>query len=380
MSRVQAQARPQVFSAAFDTGAPISLSYDGHDTSRAASFESPSQSFGRRPSDDWRTWGVRSERGYAEPLEDYDAPDPSSGDAEPVLRSSDDPIGGDGGAIAVQSSHHVDDEDDGKAFSEEINRLLAQVKGGAEPSREEAGPAAKASALPKDHPHSVFDRMDMSFANSFDGGVVDLDAVERAAAPRSAPPPQPRSFGRRPALDEVDVIEDLAFIRAAGLSGPSATKHYDLAPDAVLTPAIEARLAPIADAYHADTGRNVYVTSGRRTPEAQARAMYDKLEAGDDLSIYKNKEAIADIKRAYESAKKAGKTPDEVCAAMAAVIEAQVTACVYISRHLFAGAVDVRSRDMSDEEKAAFRRAVAGQKDVTVILESTPPHFHLEFK
>lgn len=46
-------------------------------------------------------------------------------------------------------------------------------------------------------------------------------------------------------------------------------------------------------------------------------------------------------------------------------------------KNLKKGAVDVRSRDMTSSEKEAFKKAAKDVAD-SVILETIPPHFHLQ--
>jgi len=106
--------------------------------------------------------------------------------------------------------------------------------------------------------------------------------------------------------------------------------------------------------------------------------MYGKLAGGDDLSIYKNQTAAQEIRQAYDDGVVAGRTQDEVIEGMEKVIEAQISQQVYISMHLRQGAVDIRSRDMSNTEKEKFIQAATGIAS-SIILESTPPHFHLQF-
>ena len=42
------------------------------------------------------------------------------------------------------------------------------------------------------------------------------------------------------------------------------------------------------------------------------------------------------------------------------------------------GAVDVRVKGMSESDKTNFKKPAAGIA-MTIILEVTPPHFHLQF-
>lgn len=371
--RTPTSAVPSIsFAASFDEGGPVVIRHRAPATRTQAMSSAPRTTA-------WRDVGAVSQSGYAEPLEEYeeDAPPPTETvAAEP--QQEDSPA-----ARLVLSEEPAAEAQESRAFAQEIERLLAQAKGGpADAPRADAPAPAPAPAarvgrggqeLPPDHPHRIFDQM--SFANAFDGGTVDLDGVERDALPRPRRQPRIESFAAAGGLEAVDVAEDLALIRAQ-----EATKHHDIASDAVVTADIEARIAPIADAYFAETGRNILITSGKRTALAQARAMYDKLQAGGDFSIYKNKTAAAEIKKAYDDAKASGAAEADVIAAMCKVLEAQVAAGTYISRHLFAGAVDVRKKDMSAAEKKAFERAVAAQQNVTLLDEGEPPHFHLEFR
>ena len=63
---------------------------------------------------------------------------------------------------------------------------------------------------------------------------------------------------------------------------------------------------------------------------------------------------------------------------MTKVIEGQVKKGIYLSKHLRAGAIDVRSRDMSNKEKEYFKQAIKGVAN-SFILEKKPPHWHLQF-
>lgn len=164
----------------------------------------------------------------------------------------------------------------------------------------------------------------------------------------------------------------------AGAATATATKHYSVNSEVILSEGAEAKVAQIADAYYAKRKKDIVVTSGTRTAASQADAMYIKLEAGDDVvKLYRGSSAVKAIKKAYDAGKAASKSRDEIVAAMTEVVAGQISAGVYISAHLRAGAVDIRSRDMSDADKAAFRkiaRSVAKQ----VLLETKPPHWHLQ--
>jgi hypothetical protein len=149
--------------------------------------------------------------------------------------------------------------------------------------------------------------------------------------------------------------------------------------DVELAGPVADKVDEIDDAYFRRAGKHLTVTSGTRDAGQQARAMYKMMHlGGDPLRLYRNKEAAREIKRAYEQGRAAKKSPDDVVNDVYSVIQKQMARGVYISAHLRAGAVDVRSRDLSRAEKKHFMAAIAGMKDVQMLEEFTPPHFHLQ--
>jgi hypothetical protein len=149
--------------------------------------------------------------------------------------------------------------------------------------------------------------------------------------------------------------------------------------DVVLAGPVAEKVDAIDDAYFRRTGKHLTVTSGTRDAAQQARAMYKMMRlGGDPLRLYRNKEAAREIKRAYEQARAAKKSPDDIVNEMYSVIQKQIARGVYISAHLRAGAVDVRSRDLNGADKKHFAAALANMKDVQMLEEFTPPHFHLQ--
>lgn len=155
-------------------------------------------------------------------------------------------------------------------------------------------------------------------------------------------------------------------------------ENYTVKPGVLLSHNVKASVKKIADKYYAGTRKKIVVTSGTRAAGSQATAMYNKLAGGDDLAVYKNQDAVKQIKKAYDDGITAKKSRRDIIAAMQKVIEAQIKKSVFISQHLREGAVDIRSRDMSQAEKDKFRQAAKGVAK-KVILEATPPHFHLQF-
>jgi len=103
--------------------------------------------------------------------------------------------------------------------------------------------------------------------------------------------------------------------------------------------------------------------------------MYDNLQRNDSPT-YSNRVAYDEIVKAYDDAVAAGASKQVAVDAMTRVIEDQVSQGVYISDHLMGDAVDIRSRDMSDEQKDTLERA-ARSVGAHVIVETY--NIHLQF-
>lgn len=155
-------------------------------------------------------------------------------------------------------------------------------------------------------------------------------------------------------------------------------EHYTLKSGVVLDTDIEKKVKKIADKYYKLTKKDIVVTSGTRTSSSQASAMYGKVSGGDKLTVYKDQTTAKKVLNAYDAGTKKGKTKKEIIADIKDEIDEQMKKGNFISKHLKKGAVDVRSRDMSESDKTSFKKAAAGIA-TTVILETTPPHFHLQF-
>jgi hypothetical protein len=206
-----------------------------------------------------------------------------------------------------------------------------------------------------------------------DGGTTGGD-VKRLSVPGSLPPGPVQSL---PVARSA--VSDIARWDLSGLiAWATAAKHYTIEPGITLTSDAETVVDEIADAYYAKTNTELVVTSGTRTAASQADAMYIKLEIGDDVvKLYGGGASVKAIKKAYDDGKAAGDDKAKIVDAMTKVIEGQMAKGVYISKHLKAGAVDIRSRDMTDKEKKAFRKAAKG-KVKSILLETKPPHWHLQ--
>lgn len=122
----------------------------------------------------------------------------------------------------------------------------------------------------------------------------------------------------------------------------------------ILPPAVEKKVNDIADAFFNLTNKKIVVTDGTRTAAQQAVQVYNKI-LSDELTIYTNYKAANEIKAAYDLATSQGESKSDTIEAMTAVIESQIKRGVFISRHLTGRAFDVRNKDMTPKQQAAFK-------------------------
>ena len=111
----------------------------------------------------------------------------------------------------------------------------------------------------------------------------------------------------------------------------------------------------------------IYVTSATRTPEQQAAALVTKRNLGDNLyALYRRDDIVKELMAVPNTT-----------AAMAAVIRKWMGRNVYLSRHMRGDALDIRSKDIQPAQIQAIMAAARGLAS-KAILESTPPHIHVE--
>jgi hypothetical protein len=111
----------------------------------------------------------------------------------------------------------------------------------------------------------------------------------------------------------------------------------------------------------------LYVTSGQRTSQEQAAALKTKRDLGDDLhALYAADDIIAELL--------AG--PNTV-AHMAAVIDRYAAQGRLLSKHQRAGAVDLRSKNLTGDQIQQVLQA-ARSLGVKAIYETKPPHIHVD--
>lgn len=167
---------------------------------------------------------------------------------------------------------------------------------------------------------------------------------------------------------------------AAAVAGPARRRSsYEILPDVNLPSRVEDKIKILADRYKKHTGKSLVVTSGTRDAPSQAEVIFDKLESGDDIvKLYRNKGASLELVHLFMVGRGEHKDRSTIVATLTEAIRAQMKRGVFISAHLRAGAADVRSSDMTANEKQEFVMAAGSVGGVSVMLESTPAHFHLQ--
>jgi hypothetical protein len=107
------------------------------------------------------------------------------------------------------------------------------------------------------------------------------------------------------------------------------------------------------------------VTSATRTPEAQARAMITKVQQGDNIRALYGKKVESLLSLPLDTS------------AWAKRIEDLYASGVRMSDHMGGNALDLRNRDYSSTDQQTVVNA-ARALGAKVVVESTPPHIHIE--
>jgi hypothetical protein len=160
---------------------------------------------------------------------------------------------------------------------------------------------------------------------------------------------------------------------AADIRPATTGKNYKVRDDVKVTSKVEAKMAELGKKVFDKLGHNVTFSSGYRGPKEQADAMYKKIQAGSDLSDYKQKALAKEIKNAYQANKTDSK---KAIAAMTKVIEKQVADGKYVSSHLRSNAVDISS---VDRKYYGDISKLVKEMDGTSIFEKKPVHLHIQF-
>ena len=211
-------------------------------------------------------------------------------------------------------------------------------------------------------------------------------SAQEASDPEPAAPPPVAEASPRPGSSSASAPRPAEPPRRSSVPppaphAPERGDAYQVLPEVSLSPEVERKVAMIAESYHRRTGKTLVLTSGTRDVARQAEAMHELLRLGADLSrIYKNREAVKEVTAAYQRGRAERRPPRAVIEAVADVLREQMQRGVYVSAHLRAGAVDVRSRGMSASDKRAFVAGVEEVGGAEVIEEVAPPHFHVELE
>ncbi|WP_435275939.1 hypothetical protein ACMAZF_02605 [Psychrobium sp. nBUS_13] len=81
------------------------------------------------------------------------------------------------------------------------------------------------------------------------------------------------------------------------------SKHYALKLGVLLDSDVENKVKKIADKYFKLSNKDIVITSGTRTTQSQASAMYGKTSGGDKLTVYKDQTSAKEILSVYEAGK-----------------------------------------------------------------------------
>lgn len=139
---------------------------------------------------------------------------------------------------------------------------------------------------------------------------------------------------------------------------------------------IDKRLRTLKVVYSKRTGGGkLHITSLRRTPARQAKAMHKNLTTYGIRHVertYRRKAAVREIIAAYKPNRR---RPQKAVREMTKVIENQIRRGVFISNHLLGHAVDIRSRGRNGA-RLRILREIARSIGAKVLVEKN--HFHLE--
>ena len=156
------------------------------------------------------------------------------------------------------------------------------------------------------------------------------------------------------------VIETVTAYRPGGAEPFDTASNYVAANIQQSKPTALAWLRLWAATVASRTGRRPMITSGLRSPMAQAEAMLDKVRRGENLhALYRNDQLIDDLLKLPRTA-----------TAWAAVLAVRP-----VSSHQSGKAFDVRTRDRSSSEVAAMK-SIAAELRGSGLIESD--HLHIE--
>lgn len=175
-----------------------------------------------------------------------------------------------------------------------------------------------------------------------------------------------------PLLVALGLGAGLFFLFGGSMSSGSA--GWTARPGVVLTAAMRTFLDRLA--ARAALGVVFEVTSGVRSPEAQARSMSGLVRAGMDreemLALYGRRAAIVEV---VTAAWPAGAPWNEGRALV--VLRGQVARGIYVSDHMRADAVDISVGNLSASHEERLMTS-ARELGAEAIRETEPHHIHIE--
>jgi hypothetical protein len=167
-----------------------------------------------------------------------------------------------------------------------------------------------------------------------------------------------------------------SLVKRALIILPSKNIPVTVSEDVILPLALEPWLRELTQKYYALTGRRLHITSGLRTPEKQARAMYFNLEnygISYVASTYGGRAAVWEIINAFQQSRNDKRN---AVREMAEVIKSQMKRRIIISPHIREKALDIRSRGKEAANLAVLKKIVQGMRG-QVLAEKD--HYHVQF-
>lgn len=155
--------------------------------------------------------------------------------------------------------------------------------------------------------------------------------------------------------------------RKSALGDATLSSGIEVASGVILTTGIRAYLNVLRRAVPASIP--LYVTSGVRDAESQARAMLGKFKAGGAAELYKVYAADSVVAKLVA----APATVD----AWRRIIQQASEDGVQLSRHFGGGSFDIRTKNLTDAQIKAVQAAVTSTGGKP-LYETAPPHLHVD--
>lgn len=151
--------------------------------------------------------------------------------------------------------------------------------------------------------------------------------------------------------------------------------HYTTAEDILMPVKIQKQANELGRKFFNRTGSPLHITSGRRTPIRQAKAMYKKFRANvrKDYTGPLGREIIS----VYDHAVGHKYNERQTISAMAHAIQNQIDRGQYVSNHLRDNAIDIKWQN--DKKSRDALSAIALEDGHILKNEDYPKHHHFTF-